>query len=711
MVRLAEATSCSLILILALTSAPLFAAEPQYAAPESLRVFADGTLPNDARLKPLRTLNDKYHPWVPPASKEGFEREREAIRRQILVSNGLWPLPEKTPLQPVIHGERNMGDYTISKVYFETRPGLYLTGSLYRPVKKQNKYPAVLCPHGHWANGRFYDAGDKPAADQIASGAEKFDAGAHSPLQARMVHLARMGCIVFHYDMVGYADQPGVDHRTGFNDVESAQWLHSKMGLQTWNSLRALDFIAALPEVDQDRIAVTGASGGGTQTFILCALDPRPAICFPAVMVGTAMQGGCNCENANYMRIGVNNVAFAAAFAPKPMALSGADDWTIDIESKGLPELKQVYGYYGAADMVAAKCYPQFGHNYNQVSREMMYAWFRQHLNLGDAPVTESDFQRLTQAEMTVFDAEHPKPGNVLDGPAMREALTRQSREQLAAIKTDADYERVIGGAAEVMLFRGLPHVNNLEVKETGQSEIGGYSFLKGTVSNKADGSQIPTAVLLDDEKFNGQVVLWLDGMGKQRLFNWDGGTSTDVSPLLDKGFAVAGADLFLTGELTGPDNPLTYQVNESDPCYTFCYNRPLIAQRVRDILTVVAAIRQNNKVKQVHLVGTGGAGAWAVLARAMMESDEIGQTIADLDGFEFGQVTGFQDPNLLPGALKYGGLPMLTGLSPKANISIYGTTPVAWQATQSRFKQHGGMLEVHEQKLATAEMQFVNQP
>ncbi len=79
-------------------------------------------------------------------------------------------------------------------------------------------------------------------------------------------------------------------------------WSQNKMGLQTWNSIRALDFIESLPDVDPRRIGVTGASGGGTQTFMLCGLDPRPAVAFPAVMVGTAMQGGCQCENASYLR-------------------------------------------------------------------------------------------------------------------------------------------------------------------------------------------------------------------------------------------------------------------------------------------------------------------------------------------------------------------------------------------------------------------------
>ena len=152
------------------------------------------------------------------------------------------------------------------------------------------------------------------------------------------------------------------------------------MGLQTWNSIRALDFLTSLPDVDPAKIGVTGASGGGTQTFILGAIDDRPAVAFPAVMVSTAMQGGCVCENCSYLRIGTGNVEIAGLFAPKPLAMSAANDWTMDIETKGFPELKKLYALYGVEDKVLAKAWPEFGHNYNQVAREMMYNWFNKHL-------------------------------------------------------------------------------------------------------------------------------------------------------------------------------------------------------------------------------------------------------------------------------------------------------------------------------------------
>src|SRR5204863_9442369 len=202
------------------------------------------------------------------------------------------------------------------------------------------KLPSMLCPHGHWANGRFYDAGEKRAQAQIDMKAEQTIDGARYPLQARCAHLARMGCVVFFYDMVGMADSQQIKHRAGFTDAAAELRLQSFMGLQAWNSIRALDFLTSLPDVDAKRLGVTGASGGGTQTFLLCAIDDRPAVAFPAVMVSTAMQGGCICENCSYLRIGTGNVEIAGLFAPKPLGMSCANDWTREMETKGLPELK-----------------------------------------------------------------------------------------------------------------------------------------------------------------------------------------------------------------------------------------------------------------------------------------------------------------------------------------------------------------------------------
>lgn len=662
--------------------------------------------PQDARLKPLRTLNDAYHPWVPPTTRAAWDAEAQRIREQLLVACGLWPMPEKTPLDPVIHGRIERDGYTVEKVFFASRPGHYVTGNLYRPVhnvRTNTKVPGVLCPHGHWANGRFYDAGEAAAQEQINIDAEEFTSGARFPLQARMVQLARMGCVVFHYDMVGYADSQSVDHREGFNDVEAELWLQNKMGLQTWNSIRALDFLTSLPDVDPERIGVTGASGGGTQTFMLCALDPRPTVAFPAVMVSTAMQGGCVCENASYLRQDINNVAIAALCAPRPMALSGADDWTIDIETKGLPELKQVYALFDAAADVNAVCYPQFGHNYNQVAREMMFDWFNEHLELGlDTPVEQSDFEPLSQAEMSVFDDEHPVPQDARTADQLRESMTEEARSQFAAIVPEsaddlAEYRRVIGTAARVMLDAGVPE--RVEVPESASRQVGEFELIEGYCTRPGTGESVSFKALRPAD-FNGEAILWIDGRGRSHLLGDEGNPTPEVVKLLEAGYGVAAADLFLTGDAPALSEPRT--VNSGFPGYTFGYNRPLVAERVRDVLTMIAAIQSQPAVKEVHLVATGDAGPWGLLAAAVA-GDRLASTTADLRGFSFTKVATADDPMLLPGALRYGDIAGLAALAAPAPLTVYGTGDADLAALDAAYQAARGELSLKEGELSAA--------
>ncbi len=160
-------------LLLALTILPARSADS-----DPTRVLPSGEKPADSRLGKVRTLNDKDFFLRVPATKEAWEARRQAVREQVLVANGLWPLPDKTPLHPVIHGKIDRDDYTIEKVFFASYPGHYVSGNLYRPKGKTGKLPGVLCPHGHWANGRFFEANDKVVAEQIKQGAEKTPEGA-----------------------------------------------------------------------------------------------------------------------------------------------------------------------------------------------------------------------------------------------------------------------------------------------------------------------------------------------------------------------------------------------------------------------------------------------------------------------------------------------------------------------------------------------------
>src|SRR5262249_24560042 len=115
-----------------------------------------------------------------------------------------------TPLNPVIHGKIDREEYTIEKVFFASMPGHYVSGNLYRPKGRTGKLAGVLCPHGHWPNGRFYERPEDQAREEIKRGAEQTMNGARFPLQARCAMLARMGCVVFHYDMLVIADSQSI---------------------------------------------------------------------------------------------------------------------------------------------------------------------------------------------------------------------------------------------------------------------------------------------------------------------------------------------------------------------------------------------------------------------------------------------------------------------------------------------------------------------
>src|SRR5687767_13964033 len=157
-----------------------------YSADDPTILFKDKSELKDSRLGPPKDLNG-YFPFNPPATKEGWNDRATRIRTQVLVATGLWPMPEKTPLNPVIHGKIERDGYTVEKVFFASMPGHYVSGNLYRPknVPAGAKVPGVLHPHGHWPNGRFMWRNDRDAKKEIDSGAEQTMDGARSPLQAR----------------------------------------------------------------------------------------------------------------------------------------------------------------------------------------------------------------------------------------------------------------------------------------------------------------------------------------------------------------------------------------------------------------------------------------------------------------------------------------------------------------------------------------------
>ena len=325
-------------------------------------------------------------------------------------------MPEKTPLNEVIHGRIEREGYSIEKVYFESAPGFFVTGNLYRPIKTEGKVPAVMFAHGHWKDASLSLADPETVRGEIALGGERFESGGRSVFQSLCVQLARMGCVVWQWDMLSDSDSVQLSREVvhsfatqrpemntlenwGLYSPQAEAHLQSIMGLQTLNAVRGLDFVLSLPEVDAERVAITGASGGGTQTMLLAAIDDRIKLSFPCVMVSTAMQGGCTCENASLLRIDSGNVEFAALFAPKPQGMNTANDWTKEFATNGFPDLKALYGLYGKENNVFLLRGEHFRHNYNAVTRSAFYTFLNRHFKLGFAePVIEQDYEPLSSS-------------------------------------------------------------------------------------------------------------------------------------------------------------------------------------------------------------------------------------------------------------------------------------------------------------------------
>ncbi len=628
----------------------------------------------DVRLAPPKDLNG-YFPFDPPASLEAWETRKEEVRRRVLVSQGLWPMPTKTPLNPVIHGRIERDGYSVEKVYFESAPGFYVTGSLYRPANPKGKVPAVLLAHGHWQDARLSLREPARVRSEISIGAERFVRGGSTLHQSLCTQLARMGCVVWQWDMLSDSDSIQIPrevvHRFakqrpemnttenwGLYSPQAESHLQSIMGLQTLNSIRSLDFVLTLPEVDPTRVAVTGASGGGTQTMLLAAVDDRIALSFPVVMVSTSMQGGCTCENASLLRIGTGNIEFAGLFAPKPQGMNTADDWTRELSSKGFPELQALYELHGKKDNVFLLRGEHFKHNYNAVTRSAFYTFLNKHFKLGfENPVIEKDFEPLTGAQLTVWNDEHPAP-KAADPDFERGLLrwfTEDSEKQLKEVAATAEgIETVLRPAVETVIGRTYENAGKVAWELDDKEDRGDHLEMTGTLRNETHGEEI--AVLWQyPKKWNGRVVVWLGDTGREALQN------DEVNTLVAGGTAVVGADLLFQGGEAVTQTRVVENPREFAG-YTHGYNHSLFAQRVHDVLTLVTFLR-NTKVgshpspEHISLVGRGQVGPVALAARALAGA-AVDRAAVATNGFRFGDVLDYRDPMFLPGGSKYLDLP-----------------------------------------------------
>ncbi len=657
----------------------LFLIPTSFAADPFTRAFE--SMPNDHRLLPPKDLNG-YFPFAPPKTKEEWDVRSEYVRRQVLVSLGLWPMPTKTPLNSILHGRVDLPEYSIEKVYFESVPGFYVTGNLYRPKNITGKVPGVLFAHGHWKDARLSSETDANLLREIATGEERFEKGGHSRFQSMCVQLARMGCVVWQWDMLSDSDSVQLPRSVvhtfekqrpemnttkdwGLFSPQAESHLQSILGLQTLNAVRSLDFLLSIPEVDPNRTAITGASGGGTQSMILSAIDSRIQLSFPAVMVSTAMQGGCTCENSSLLRVNTGNIEFAALFAPKPQGMTTANDWTKEMSTKGFPELKQLYTTLGAPNNVMLHRGEHFPHNYNAVSRSAFYTWLNKHFHLGKKePVIEQDFEPLSREQLTVWNEQHPAPKT--NGPEFEKRLlnwlTEDAQKQLkASAATDAGLKKDIGAALEVLIGRKLSETGNVQWDMKNKNDRGTFVEMTGLLKNDVRQEELPVAWLYP-KKWNGKAVIWLDPNGKSGLFASQGVMKPSVAKLVESGVTVLGLDMIHQGDFLKDGKPLTQVPIVANPRefagYTYGFNHAVFSQRTHDVLTVVhflrtAKVGDHPSPSMIAIVGLEGTGPIAAAARSIAGS-AIDKSVIVTNGFRFGNLLDYRDLNFLPGGSKY---------------------------------------------------------
>jgi uncharacterized protein len=366
--------------------------------------FIDRHYPNKGNNN-LDFLNTLYN------SKEEWLQRAQNIRQGLLQGALLDPLPKRTPLNSKIHSRREHDGYSVENVYFESLPGFFVTGNLYRPLpsKISGKCPILMIPHGHFKEGRF-----EPDFQNIAA------------------TVARMGAVAFTYDMIGWPDSDNthMDHKAPH-----------LITFQLWNSIRTIDFLTTLPNVDSSKIAVTGASGGGTQTFLLTAVDDRVSVSVPAVMVSSKFYGGCVCESAMPIhkkpKHGTNNAEIAATTAPRPLLLiSIGNDWTRYVPIREYPYIQRIYKFFDAEKNVENWHIPNETHNYGSTKRKGLYPFLVKHLGLNAQEAQKSDgsfdeSKNTIEAKdiMRAFNANNPRPATTMNSD--EEVLKKMQELQL----------------------------------------------------------------------------------------------------------------------------------------------------------------------------------------------------------------------------------------------------------------------------------------
>ena len=348
-------------------------------------------------------------------SIDEWKQKRPRLYQEYMDMLGLWPMPEKTPLKATKTGEIEAHGVIVEKLHFQSKPGLYVTANLYRPKTLDSKrLPAIVYVCGHSGKGRD---GNKTA------------------FQDHGFWFANNGYVCIVLDTLQLGEIPGVHHGTygtpwrhikEKNQLENRFWWHSigysPAAVECWNGVRAIDYLCSRPDVDPDRIGVTGISGGGAATFWITVADDRVKVAVPVSGMSDlefyvkekGINGHCDCMFL-YNTYQWDWTTIAAMVAPRPMLFANSDKdpiFPMDANRRIIAKLKKIYGMYGKENLVD-EYVSVGGHDYRPDLRIAIFQFINRNLK-GDTTSKVEDSARykpLEGRELRVFpeDSDIPK--------------------------------------------------------------------------------------------------------------------------------------------------------------------------------------------------------------------------------------------------------------------------------------------------------------
>ena len=329
-------------------------------------------------------------------SLKAWETRKADLKACIITSIGLDKAPAMPNKKPILTKVRKYGNYTVENIGLEIMPGVFATGSIYKPYPLKGKAPLIITPNGHFGDGRY-----------------------RKDEQLRCAILAKMGAVVVNFDLFAW----------GESTLQFDSTLHRQSIAQTIQVLsaeRLLDYMLSQKYIDKNRVGVTGGSGGGSMTMFLAAIDDRITVSVPVVMTSSHFSGGCPCESGRGLHLcgnGTNNAEIAAMAAPKPqLIISDGGDWTATVPELEFPFIQKTYGLYGNKELVENAHFAKEGHNYGESKRMAMYPFMAKHLGLDSnkvknskGEIDESSCVIEAYEKMYVFGAKGEKlPANAL---------------------------------------------------------------------------------------------------------------------------------------------------------------------------------------------------------------------------------------------------------------------------------------------------------